>query len=214
MSASLLSSFLVFVLTGLVVIFFDSPSNPGWLSNIPDRNIRILVCVSIFWNAVYFYYFAALVELNADTKKRLKAAPISEWWIRSSQQTAILLVWTTLYLPAYIFGAHLISMYLSFLLWNFVTRSAMRTDAAKSLWITDGAGLVVSVFLIFFVANVLRPDLAADGTPLPLNPIVYVEFGMIIFLYFIIAVLAICNAWFKLRFNPFDPKYYSRQELH
>lgn len=205
MSASLLSSFIVFFTLGLVSVF--SPITEGSLLSGLDEEISWLVRLSIVANAVYFYYFAALVELHGPWRDKLQTGTRTEWIIRLLNQTMMLAIWEILRLKALFFGIYLVALSATFIIWDLVTRDVLETKVGRKLLAgTDFTGLFVSLGLFAFTTFYLPSHKDAHIT--------WVIVGMLTFAYALIACVGVSKGVNKIGFKPFSRDLYKRTHLH
>jgi hypothetical protein len=207
MSASLLSSFLVFVVYGIFEIFGSHPNS--WYSHIDDILIQRLITGSVWANAVYFFYCAALVEWHASTKAALQKPNVSrfEWFIRLSNQTLILLAWHALNSSVEWFCFYLFVLYSSFLLWDYATRSVGASD--KFIKWFDIGGFVASFLFVGLVYSGRAYD---QSHPAP--PSYWAGIGIICACYIAVAIGGLLYGWLRVRFRPFYPEYWARDRLY
>lgn len=161
--------------------------------------------LSIVANAVYFYYFAALVELHKPWCDKLKTGSRVEWFIRLLNQTMMLAIWEVLHLEAFLFGSYLVLLYVTFMIWDDVTRDVLDIKV-KLLERYDFRGLVVSGVLLAYITFYLPSHKDAHFT--------WVVLGGLTLAYGSIAYGGIKKGVKDIGFNPFSCDLYKRDCLH
>jgi hypothetical protein len=227
MSASLLSSFFVFVLTGIVAFldlyggltFFGrflggtseiSAVESSWLTSVNDFRIEAMIFLAVLANAIYFYYFAAMCEMDKEYSARLKNSSVIEWWIRVFNSFLFLCIWYVLKISATLFIGYMVLLYCTFFLWDFVTYKHVHADikgeVRKSLINADFFGFILVLFL--GLALHLINNSAPSDREFPMLLLGGVLFGMIAN-----CVSAIMFAKKENKFNPFAKEYRKRGNL-
>lgn len=220
MNASFVSSFIVFVISGLFTFLdiqdaftyygLEEPrrfvvQSSSWLLEINNTLIESLLFLAILANAIYFYYFAALCELEEEFRIKLRQCSRFEYFIRILNQSMYLALWFVMQASVVVFVAYLVVLYLSFILWDVVTNAQLggernatsETDVRETLMRHDVIGLGLSLLL---GANLLLMD-SGD--------IEFVFFlGAIWISLWINAIWAIVSGVNKNKFDPFDKKYW------
>lgn len=233
MSASLLSSFIIFLLGGVFAILdvygglssfltaFGGEQIEGqlflgnsWLAKVDDRITEVLVFVAVYANAVYFYYFAAMCEMEPEFVKRLQDAPLHEWWIRFFNSTLFLSIWFWIQVSPLTFMLYMIVLYASFIGWDLVTRKYLERDQAgddpteirKSLMSSDVVGLFCSIG--FGLALI-----AIDGSTGEVESWKYTLLGVSVAAMIGLVIVSIVRSFNENKFNPFSFRYFRRNTV-
>ena len=172
MSASFLSSFFVFILTGLLLLWeitFNAPlisqitliETDSWFDeNATHPLLRFALAAAIFACALSFYFFASLCEMDQEFSERLGLCSRLEWVVRVANQTAFMGLWIILPSSMGIFTCYFILLYLSFLLWDWLTRKQFPKEVQEGseeekmknsknrLLDADIKGLVLAIVLL------------------------------------------------------------------
>ena len=195
MTASLLASFVIFIVTGFYELFLGKSD---FLTGQPV--VRYSVYIILFVNSIYYYYVAAFTEMNEQTVKALRSAPRWEWCIRVVNQTVLFGLWFLLHFSWAWFGAGLIVLYLTYILWDRVTWACFTKHHLVCL---DVVGLLISALFLAVRSRIEGTDAATQMT-------MGFFLGIIIALYLVIVVVGfrIC------KFNPFSSHYLTRPQLH
>jgi hypothetical protein len=221
-SASFLSSFLIFLITGVFAIFemcgyagilpVHVISPASWLNRIHNGYLKALLAISVICAGIYFYYYAAMCEMDEKYKDILRDAGKLEWFIRVLNQTIFMGIWFALQSSRFWFSLYYVCLFLSFIWWDCSTRPAFRrqkpakeegVDPVKSslTWV-DIWGLVYAL-LLFVILNGSFIDefrivaLAFLGTA-----------------YFLWTLYGINSAITKNGFHPFKKELWRRTGLY
>ncbi len=170
MPASLLASFLVFIITGIYTLFFMDIAAPGQSSGgIAGHGVtpmaQFLIGGTLLANAIYFYYFEAYAEIDEAEHQRLSGKTKAEWGLRVANHAILLSLWFALERNLVLFLILWIGFYAVLLVWDFVTRdrpgpgSTGRPFRELAKW--DACGLVLSIFFLAVVFS-LR-EIAQEG---------------------------------------------------
>jgi hypothetical protein len=195
MAASFLASFLIFLATGFYELFWGKAD---FLQNQPM--IRDLVFTMLFLNACYYYYVAAYTEMDPVQVAKLLSAKRREWCIRVLNQTALFGLWFLLHFSWECFGIGLIVVYLTYLLWDYVTWEQIKDPFF--VWL-DGFGLLLAIAFLLLKSKV------EDATIKDHTNAFYL-LGFITAAYLMVFVLGIGHC----KFNPFALQYRTRPVLH
>ena len=140
---STVASLLIFLFTGIYTILIFENS---FYSKLPDL-IKVLLFLAVFFNAIYYYITEIETELDNNFQKKLDSVHKSEWYIRVFNQTILFSLWFLLQLDTLtLFAAGLFLLFLSYLIWDFVTYSCFDNN---KLLLLDIAGFI---FTIIFIA--------------------------------------------------------------
>lgn len=206
MSATLLSSFFVFILSGIYSLFVADQSG-SWIHTL-SGNGSWGVRLATFMSALYFYYYAALAEIHDGTSAALRKAPPktiahAEWPIRVFNQSLMLLLWVVFTAKdAIYFEIYFLILYLSFVIWDIVTWRVLRNAVKTILTIFDVAGFVVGVVgLSYFFVHRLGP--ASD---------IQWALGAVSTAYTVLAAVGVLLGFFILQFNPFAFEHYGNEK--
>lgn len=207
MSATLFSSFSVFVILGVYVLFFE-PHSAGWVSKLPHDWRGNLIAATMIITTFYFYYFAALAELHPQTRRALqKMASRGEWVVRLLNQSAMLFMWIALDAQQKIwFEFFLPGLFMSFLIWDFLTRKVLDAPETLILRIFDILGFVAVGFLVFLWEQ-LDPKLKPTDEW-------WTAIGVVSGVYDTMLVFGILLGLFLIRFNPFACALWKSKHLH
>ncbi len=117
MPASIIGSFLSFLITGIYSFYFlDFPMDL-------NRDIKILLLFAIIMNALYFFYFESYTEVHEDYKKQLREkVGMREWYIRILNQTILFSLWFPFQIHPLVFSAGLIILYALYIYWSNLTK--------------------------------------------------------------------------------------------
>ncbi len=168
MPASILASFLSFLITGIYSFYFLDifPLNLTW-------DIKLLLLLSIIMNAIYFFYFESLTEIDETVKLKLKKLGKTEWYIRILNQTVLFSLWFLFQIHPLAFCGGLITLYILYIYWDNLTKDCYED---RKLFKLDVAGLVISIFFILFsIVNYVDanheksniPETVAQNTEVP-----------------------------------------------
>jgi hypothetical protein len=207
MSASLLSSFLIFLFVGAWETFWADKSGT-WFGHISDDFVIDCIRLSIWANAIYFYYCAALVELHQQTRTTLQTNGSGEWITRLFNQTMILGLWPAMHHSLVVFASYMLILYLTFIIWGFQTHNHLPPTSKFVRWF-DAFGGTISLVLIVDVGFFMSKFQSANN----IAPIHWTIIGILCCLYIVVAVIG-CSIGFRRGFNPLSPEYYTRQALH
>lgn len=230
MSASLLSSFFVFIISSVLAI--NTASKDSWFSSIDGDVAKGILIVSMFANAIYFYYFVALMELDPKFKKALQQTNKTEWLMRLINQTLMLLFWYVFVLEVKYFFCYMIVLYFTFVIWNFRTGDILKNLKLRWFSILDVISAATSITLISFIwlAYDTQKSKIHDwiDQELPSFMMGFAHFltefltendnktsvlTVIAIFYLGIAIAAIVVGG-KYGFNPFSSEFFKRKSLH
>jgi hypothetical protein len=140
MSASIIASFISFLITGIYtywIVSFNLTIHPS---------IKWSLFFAILANAFYFFYIEALTESDEQIKDRLHKKGRREWILRIISQTILFSLWFLLSWNLLAFSIGLVLLYILYIYWDRYTKE-YKND--KNLYKTDIAGLILtSAFLI------------------------------------------------------------------
>jgi hypothetical protein len=208
MSASTLSSFLIFVGTAIFEMAHPFGTENTILANLGkdhDRLIDIFVRTPIYANALWFYYAGAYVESKQEVSYRLRREDVSrwEWVIRVFNQTWMLLVFIALHLSALTFASYWLVLYLTYILWDWII--GRHIELVKFFLWVDLVGFFLSLlFLLFVLAFISGAD-----TP----PRVWMGIGIFGVIYLVVGGAGIKHGVFSKRYNPFAFENFKRTNL-
>lgn len=140
MSASMLASFLVYVLVGIYT-FIKTP-----LPEIDSITVRKLIFTIFILNAIFFYYYEAYSELDDRMMSSLRSAHYSEWILRVLNQSQLYLLWFWIQMGWDYFFLALIILYFCYIIWDIITWEAFPSHQIATL---DFFGLLLSIGLFF-----------------------------------------------------------------
>jgi len=203
MPASIIASFLSFIVTGIYTF---------WLTKDPfpmPYAIKIAVFTAILVNAFYFFYFEAVTEINEESRAKLKTIGRTEWYLRIVNQTLLFSLWFLFELHPLAFCGGLICLYLLYLWWDLMTKTCFNDN--KLLWL-DTAGLIVSVFFVLFSYLKWRKAAGLDGVSTLVSPdydSVNFFWGGCVLAYIAIPVIGVIRTDFIL----FQTRYWTREGI-
>lgn len=151
MSASTVSSFIIFFGTGLyefIVYFHDIEGTI--LKDIPDALTQIMIRLSIYANAIWFYYAGAFVE-SKDVVADLKDSDVSvlEWYIRIFNQCWMLLIFIFFHLPSVAFAFYLVILYSTYIWWDYTI--GRHINSIRFFCVFDFLGFIASMIILVIV---------------------------------------------------------------
>tara|TARA_Y100000588_G_C14190448_1_gene897782 strand:+ start:870 stop:1517 length:648 start_codon:yes stop_codon:yes gene_type:complete len=163
MPASIIASFLSFLITGIYSFYFFNYDFglPGF--------IKALLFLAILMNATYFFYFETLTEINSDLKASLRLVGKREWFIRILNQTILFSLWFLFQIEPLSFCFALILQYALYVYWDYITRTC---HPDKVLFKFDMVGLVLSALFILvslYVWNLKNGAPSTDNPQIDIN---------------------------------------------
>jgi hypothetical protein len=200
MAASILASFVSFSGIGLCTMFIIADSK------LPVPNIiKVCIFAGILFNAFYFFYFEAYAELNKEINEKLKGAKSIEWYIRIINQTILFSLWFLLEINVIAFFAGLISLYISYLIWDCLTYSHIGN---KKLLIVDIVGFVITSIMIVVTNFGINLKIDSKSDIMDSSQItLYFIWGMFAIIYLIPPILGLTFTNCEM----FDKKYRIRK---
>jgi len=196
--ASIVASFFIYVLTGIYAFYTAQSHIDIFLS------IKIPIFCIVSLNALYFFYFEILTEIDVTWREELQKASISEWCIRVVNQLILYLMWFFLQQGTvwslYFFAFSLIALYCLFIRWDIIIKNA--GCELKLEWKGlpfkmihfDIAGLVIVVIITLF-CGIIHIIKTFDQTAVNLNKEVFEHpttnffFGALALLYMLLTML-------------------------
>ncbi|MCX7046953.1 MAG: hypothetical protein NTX50_15875 [Candidatus Sumerlaeota bacterium] len=194
MTASFLASFLIFIATGVYELFYGKAE---FLSD--EMFIHVFLYVILFLNACYYYYFAGYTEMHDGVIEKLQLATRWEWGIRVLNQTILFGLWFLLHFGWAHFAVGLVTLYLTYLLWDWITWKRFQKHFLTFL---DFCGLGITVLFLFLRWNMDASGAAAEKK-------MYFLLGITCVLYMVILFCGV----YHCRFNPFGKQYFQRPKL-
>lgn len=206
MSASILASFVSFLLTGILTFFFVS------INVNLNTDIKLTLFIALFANAFYFFYMEALTEVKPAIKKRLKEKHISQWFIRIINQTILFSLWFLLEINLLMFSIGLVLLYCLFIIWDIITEERKNN---KRLFIIDIIGAFYSIGFFILTFFVISPSLVTNedinGVIIQPSVLSSLHFWWTSCLWFFI-LIPILGVLFT-KFELFEKKYWLRSRL-
>lgn len=169
MSASLLASFTVFIVTGAYTLFVQTDITSSEI----ERSVELIVGLTILVNGIFYFVIVAITEMDGKVVSNLRNVK-GEWWIRVANESLLFGLWFSLQMSWSAFGITLILLYLSFLFWD-----AMTLDYIEE-WIivVDFLGLILSGFFIFIGGKMLS-DADITGLTYLIMGAIVISYGML-----------------------------------
>ena len=201
MSASLISSFLMFIVVGIYT-FKTGITESSWLTSIEDKTVRNLIFLCISANAIYFYYCAARVESQTKMHNILQKCNSAEWLIRVCNQLMMLSFWIFIVQSKSLFTLYFMCLHLTFIIWDLTIKYQLlsrdrKTDIFDGMSKTDLAGFGLTLLFVAYINNSSFLALSAGGG---------FALGLFFFGYMLITVVGIYLGY-KDGFNPLSYIY-------
>ena len=173
-----------------------------------------MIFLAVAVNAVYFYYFAAMCEVEDEFVEKLKKAPVLEWVVRVINSSMFLAIWFFMHTSVIIFFTYMAILYSTFITWDFMTASYLnppgheerKKNIRDTLINADAIGLILFVCLGVIIFWISKNE--KELTIVTSFFLGFCVFGMLLNVVFAISRSMNVNA-----FNPFNPKYYKKHKV-
>ncbi len=142
MPASLVASFLIFLITGIITLFSHS------LPFTSSPFIKFIVFVIILANGCFYFYYEAYSETKTSIKNSLRQTGSIEWFFRILSQGELYFLWSWLAINWDAFHLALIILYLTYFVWDRITWDVLPN---KMLVWLDLSGLLLSIMFFILV---------------------------------------------------------------
>jgi len=203
MAASFLASFIMFAITGIYELCWGNGANTlgGHVQIIQWTLYGVLLS-----NACYYYYMAAYLEMDANVVKKLQIATRWEWVVRVGNQTILFALWFLLHFGWFWFGAGLILLYVTYILWDALTWKCFKEHYLIRL---DVAGLVITILFLFIRYGFDQSSANSKADQNSLMTQAFILGGTAV-AYVVVLGIGVCIC----KFNPFSKRHFSRPSLH
>lgn len=206
MPASLVGSFIIFLVTGIYSMCFGKK-----IDYFPEEAINYIVLAAIVLTGCYYFYFELFNETNEKLQSELINKSRLEWIIRVINQVILLSLWFTLEKDITLFFWFFFLLYVSFVIWDIITWDLFKNHY---LVIIDFFGLIISVFFLLVDGLHKKQISIVSHQPDPLIIGISTNlFSFIVGILTTIFIISILIGWILIRFNPFQKELWSRPSI-
>lgn len=180
--ASTIASILIFAGAG----YFAFEDILKQFSN--NSGVLIAVFGAFSFSAIYYFAVEIFAETNQVVRLKIESAPRLEWWIRVANQTLLFSLWLLLEKDINYFFYGIISLYGSFLLWNYVVRKFYRDNY---LLVFDFVGFILSIVFWWLTSKNLILNQTEALNKNELDEISVFLWGLVFIAYLVNSIVAI-----------------------
>lgn len=182
---STIASILIFIVTGIFTLQFFMNQH---YENLPTE-IKSVLIISIIFSAIYYYFIEIVNELDNNIQMDLASVGHSEYLIRVINQTILFSLWFFIQMDNLTyFAIALLSLYLSYVIWDFVV---YRIFVNNVLLLTDIAGLIFTFLFLWMGYLHINPPTSIPTDNIYRQTSWSIMWGAVIVIYLLIPIFGI-----------------------